>query len=204
MDIVVKDYDILQKATQMTTWHPYFMNIAKAVAERSTCTRRKVGSVAVNNKRRILATGYNGAPRGIDHCTRETCIRVINQIPSGEQLNMCIASHAEQNLICQAATSGVDLTGCVVFCTHSPCLECTKLLINCGVKRVFYDEEYPDTSNGLIAHLWDQHAKNICPDIPTITGKNICIRLTNDYLKQFRQLCVLWLEGSKGISKPLW
>lgn len=193
------------KATQMTTWHTYFMNIAKAVSKRSTCTRRKVGSVAVNDKRRILATGYNGAPSGIEHCTRDTCIRVINNIPSGEKLDICLASHSEMNLICQAATSGTNLTGCVVFCTHSPCLTCTKLLINCGVKRVFYDEAYPDTSGGLIEHLWNQHAKNLYPNIPAITGKNICIHLTNDYLKQFCNICEMWLRGDKGISsKPLW
>lgn len=121
----------------------YFLGIAYLVAQRSTCIRRKVGAVAVSNKR-ILATGYNGAPPNMSHCTAETCIRAVEHIPSGQALERCKAIHAEANLLVQAAIHGVSLHGCTVYCTTAPCTGCTKLLIGIGCKRIVVLEDYPD------------------------------------------------------------
>lgn len=124
-------------------WTEYFAEIAKLVAERSTCIRRKVGCIAVKDKR-ILATGYNGAPSGIKHCFEVGCLREELKIPSGERHELCRGLHAEQNVIIQAALHGVSLKGCDIYCTHLPCLICTKMLINCEVKNIYYLEGYPD------------------------------------------------------------
>ena len=125
-------------------WPEYFMRIAHLVAERSTCLRRKVGAIAVG-ERRILATGYNGAPAGIAHCEEVGCLREQLGVPSGERHELCRALHAEQNLLVQAAVHGVSLRGAEVYCTTQPCLICTKLLINCRVKAIYYAESYPDS-----------------------------------------------------------
>jgi dCMP deaminase len=124
-------------------WDEYFAKIALLVAERSTCLRRKVGAVAVKDKR-ILATGYNGAPSGIKHCIEIGCLREKLKIPSGERHELCRGLHAEQNVIIQAALHGVSLKGCDIYCTHLPCLICTKMLINCAVKNIYFLEGYPD------------------------------------------------------------
>ncbi len=125
------------------SWPEYYMGIAKLVAERSTCTRRKVGAVAVRDKR-VLATGYNGAPSGLDHCLDIGCLRQQMGIPSGQRHEICRGLHAEQNVIIQAAIHGVQLKGAVIYCTTQPCLICTKMLINCAVEAVYYAEAYPD------------------------------------------------------------
>ncbi len=125
------------------SWDEYFLKIALLVSERSTCLRRKVGAVAVKDKR-ILATGYNGAPSGIKHCLEVGCLREKLQVPSGERHELCRGLHAEQNVIIQAALHGISLNGCDLYCTHQPCLICTKMLINCGVKRILFLEGYPD------------------------------------------------------------
>ena len=124
-------------------WPQYFMNITLMVAERSTCRRRRVGAVAVKDKR-ILATGYNGAPRNIRDCLEVGCLRERDGIPSGQRHELCRGLHAEQNVIIQAAVHGVSLAGAVIYCTHQPCLICTKMLLNCGVTAVYYHESYPD------------------------------------------------------------
>ena len=124
-------------------WPQYFMQITYLVAQRSTCLRRKVGALAVK-ERRILATGYNGAPAGIPHCLDTGCLRQQLGIPSGERHEICIGLHAEQNVIIQAAVHGISLKGSEIYCTHQPCLICTKMLINCGVSAVYYANEYPD------------------------------------------------------------
>lgn len=118
------------------SWDEYFMNIAKAVASRSTCTRRSVGALVVREKR-ILATGYNGAPAGLRHC---------DHTGGGDMRDgHCARStHAEQNAIVQAARHGTMIDGATVYCTAQPCLTCAKLLVNAGVKRVVYDGDYPD------------------------------------------------------------
>lgn len=119
------------------------MGIAKLVAERSTCLRRKVGALAVKDKR-ILATGYNGAPAGLEHCLDIGCLREKMGIPSGQRHELCRGLHAEQNVIIQAAMHGVRLEGAEIYCTTQPCLICTKMLINCGIAAIIFDHGYPD------------------------------------------------------------
>lgn len=126
------------------SWPQYFMRIAYLVAERSTCLRRRVGAVAVKD-RRILATGYNGAPAGVAHCLEVGCLRQQLGIPSGQRHEICRGLHAEQNVIIQAAIHGVSLEGAELYCTTQPCLICTKMLINCGITTVWHAESYPDS-----------------------------------------------------------
>lgn len=124
-------------------WDSYFLLIAKVVASRSTCLRRKVGAVLVRN-RRILSTGYNGAPRGVSHCEETGCLRERLGIPSGERHEICRGSHAEINAISQAAADGVMTQDSWLYCTHEPCVYCTKALINAGCTRVVFLNPYPD------------------------------------------------------------
>jgi len=114
------------------------------VAKRSTCLRNQVGAVLVRDKR-ILSTGYNGAPRNLPHCLELGCIRDALEVPSGERHELCRAVHAEQNAIIQAALHGVSVTGATLYCTHQPCVLCAKMLINSQVRRVVYGNPYPDT-----------------------------------------------------------
>jgi len=135
-----------EKATPHTrpTWDEYFMGIAELTAKRSTCLRRNVGAVIVQD-RHIVATGYNGAPRGIDHCAqRGGCLREELGIPSGERHELCRALHAEQNAIIQAATFGHSIEGATMYITHAPCVICSKMIINAGIKKIIVGAEYPD------------------------------------------------------------
>lgn len=125
------------------SWEEYFMDIARLVARRSTCLRRQVGAVVVKEKN-ILATGYNGTPSGIVHCEEVGCLRQQLGVPSGERHELCRGLHAEQNAIIQAAKHGINIGGAILFSTHSPCLICTKMIINAGVQRIVYLEGYPD------------------------------------------------------------
>ncbi|MDZ4183553.1 MAG: cytidine/deoxycytidylate deaminase family protein [Desulfuromonadales bacterium] len=125
------------------SWDEYFMEIAKLVASRSTCLRRQVGAVMVKDKN-ILSTGYNGTPSGIRHCSEVGCLRQQMNVPSGERHELCRGLHAEQNAIIQAAKHGVNIDGAVLYCTHSPCIICSKMLINSGVKRIVCTDGYPD------------------------------------------------------------
>jgi len=124
-------------------WHTYFMEITSLVATRSTCLRRKVGALIVKDKR-ILTTGYNGAPRGLPHCLDIGCLRMQRNIPPGERHELCRGIHAEQNAIIQAATSGTSIEGAVLYSTHHPCSLCIKMIMNAGIKQIFYLEGYPD------------------------------------------------------------
>lgn len=124
-------------------WDNYFLLIAQVVASRSTCLRRHVGAVLVRDMQ-ILSTGYNGAPKGISHCDDTGCLREKLGIPSGERHEICRGSHAEINAIAQAAAAGVATQGCWMYCTHEPCVYCTKALINAGCERIVYINEYPD------------------------------------------------------------
>jgi dCMP deaminase len=119
----------------------YFMEIATVVAKRSTCLRSQVGALFVKNKR-ILSTGYNGAPSGLDHCDLVGCAR--EGVASGTRHELCRAVHAEQNAIIQAALHGISIEGATLYCTHQPCILCAKMMINAQVKRVVYAESYPD------------------------------------------------------------
>ena len=126
------------------TWDEYFMEMAELTAKRSTCMRRSVGAVIVKDKRAI-ATGYNGAPKGIRHCEdRGGCLRQKLGVPSGQRHELCMALHAEQNAIIQAAKLGVSIDGATLYCTHQPCSVCAKMIINAGIQRVVYQEGYPD------------------------------------------------------------
>ena len=125
------------------SWDEYFMELAEVVAKRSTCLRRNVGAVVVKDKR-VLATGYNGAPSGLAHCTETGCLRETLSIPSGERVEMCRGLHAEQNALVQAARYGIALEGAVLYCTNQPCITCAKMLINAGIAKVVYRNPYPD------------------------------------------------------------
>ena len=124
-------------------WDSYFLEIASIVASRSTCLRRKVGAVLVKD-RRLLTTGYNGAPAGMRHCQDTGCLRQIHNIASGERHELCRGLHAEQNAIIQAALHGVSIKGAVLYCTHHPCSMCAKMLVNAGIRRAVLKESYPD------------------------------------------------------------
>ena len=116
-------------------WDEYFMQIARTVATRATCPRAAVGCVLVR-EHRILTTGYNGSPRGAAHCTEVGCTLVDGH---------CVrATHAEANAVVQGALHGVTLSGSVAYCTHQPCVHCTKLLVSAGVRKIVYDVAYPD------------------------------------------------------------
>ena len=126
------------------SWDSYFMEMAELVAKRSTCIRRNVGAVVVQD-RRIVATGYNGAPKGLAHCSEiGGCLRQKLGIPSGERHEMCRALHAEQNAIIQAATSGQSVEGATIYITHQPCVICAKMIINAGIEKIIVKEGYPD------------------------------------------------------------
>jgi dCMP deaminase len=125
------------------SYDEYFMEMAYVVAKRSTCLRRKVGAILVKEKH-ILSTGYNGAPKGLKHCSETGCLRQDQNIPSGERHELCRGLHAEQNAIIQAAVFGVSIKGSVLYCTNTPCVVCVKMLINAGVTEIIYAGEYPD------------------------------------------------------------
>ena len=126
------------------SWKEYFMDIALLVARRSTCRRRRVGAITVRDKR-ILATGYNGAPTGLPHCLDIGCLREELEIPSGERHELCRGLHAEQNVIIQAAYHGVSVEGATLYCTNLPCSICSKMLINAGIRDIIYQEGYADS-----------------------------------------------------------
>jgi dCMP deaminase len=126
------------------SWEEYFMDITHLVAKRSTCLRRQVGSVLVKDKK-ILATGYNGAPSRLEHCLDIGCLRQKQGIPSGERHELCRGLHAEQNAIIQAAYHGVEIRAAILYCTNHPCIICSKMIINAGIQRIVYEEGYADT-----------------------------------------------------------
>jgi len=147
------------------SWNEYFMDITRLVARRSTCMRRQVGAVLVKEKN-ILATGYNGTPTGITHCDVTGCLREQLKVPSGERHELCRGLHAEQNAIIQAARHGVNIEDSVLYCTNSPCIICTKMLINAGIREVIYLEGYADQLSmemldeaGIAARLFDDVMK---------------------------------------------
>ncbi len=125
------------------TWDEYFMKAAFLVCERSTCLRRRVGAVLVKD-RQILATGYNGAPKGISHCEVVGCLREKLGVPSGQRHEICRGLHAEQNVILQAASFGVSTRESTLYITNAPCSICAKMIINAGIKEVVIESEYPD------------------------------------------------------------
>ena len=119
------------------------MKMAHLVSERSTCLRRAVGAVLVKDKM-VLATGYNGAPKGLEHCEVVGCIRAEMNVPSGTRHELCRGVHAEQNAIIQAAVFGVSIDGACIYITNHPCSVCAKMLINAGIEEIIYSGEYHD------------------------------------------------------------
>jgi dCMP deaminase len=133
----------VKKQPRRKNWDEYFIAIAQLVAERSTCLRRKVGAVLVREKR-ILCTGYNGAPHHLVHCDQVGCLRDRLGIPAGERIEICRGIHAEQNTLVQAAAFGIQVSGATLYCTHAPCITCAKMLINAGIKEFVIAIDYPD------------------------------------------------------------
>ena len=122
-------------------WDTYFMDIAHVVKRRGNCMRRKVAAVVVKD-RRIISTGYNGTPRGVTNCCDGGCKRCSGDAVSGADLGACICSHAEENAITQAAYHGIALKGAVLYSTLSPCLICSKMIVNAGIAEVVYEDAY--------------------------------------------------------------
>ena len=154
------------------SWDEYFMQIARQVATRSTCLRRHVGAVIVRDKR-ILTTGYNGAPSGMAHCDVVGCLRDQLGIPSGQRQEICRGLHAEQNAIIQAALHGVSTEGATIYVTHQPCITCAKMIINAGIRRAVCASSYPDElardmlqEAGVALEVWDSREEQDSKHVP--------------------------------------
>ena len=130
-------------------WDEYFMQIVRLVSQRSTCLRRQVGAIIVKDKR-ILSTGYNGAPAGLKHCREAGCVREQQNVPSGQRHELCRGLHGEQNAIIQAALYGVSIKESTLYSTHLPCSLCAKMLVNAGIKEIIYSDGYADELSLLI------------------------------------------------------
>ncbi len=144
-DLREKMKELIRQLSATTTrpgWDEYFMNIAKVVALRSNCLKRKVAAVIVRDKR-IISTGYNGTPRGVKNCNEGGCPRCNSFAKSGSGLEDCYCSHAEENSITQSAYHGVNIKGATLYTTFSPCLMCTKMIINSGIAEVIFNTDYP-------------------------------------------------------------
>ncbi|MDR1921275.1 MAG: cytidine/deoxycytidylate deaminase family protein [Candidatus Adiutrix sp.] len=124
-------------------WDEYFLQLAELAGTRSTCLRRQVGAILVSD-RRVLATGYNGAPSGLAHCREAGCLRKEMGIPSGQRHEMCRAIHAEQNAVLQAAQHGIAIKAATLYCTTQPCAICAKMLLNLDITRMVLRSSYPD------------------------------------------------------------
>jgi dCMP deaminase len=132
-----------EKVNHRPDWDIYFLDIVELVSRRSTCRRRSVGAGLVRD-RRILATGYNGAPSKLEHCLDIGCLREQLNVPSGERHELCRGLHAEQNVIIQAALHGVITKGSTLYCTNHPCVICAKMIINAGIIRIVIRDGYSD------------------------------------------------------------
>src|SRR6516162_1826047 len=132
----------LLKEIQRPSWDEYFMDIAKVVASRSNCMKRKVAAIIVRDKR-VVSTGYNGTPRGTRNCNEGGCPRCNNLATSGTALDECLCSHGEENAIVQASYHGVSLKDAIIYTTFAPCLQCTKMIINSGIREVIFNMDYP-------------------------------------------------------------
>ena len=147
------------------SWDEYFMEMAHLVAKRSTCLRRSVGAVLVREKR-ILATGYNGAPSGLKHCIEIGCLRQKLNVPSGERHELCRALHAEQNALIQSSLHGISVKGATLYTTTQPCVICAKMLINAGIKEIVMTQGYPDKmSRDLLKQAKIKIRKIRCKDV---------------------------------------
>ena len=153
-EILYKKADQLLQELQGETkkkrpdWDEYFMNIAKVVALRSNCMKRHVAAVIVKDKR-IISTGYNGTPRGVTNCSEGGCPRCNQFVEGGTRLDECLCSHGEENAIVQAAYHGINIKDASLYTTFAPCLMCTKMIINAGIKEVVYNIDYPLNDTAL-------------------------------------------------------
>jgi len=136
--------------TTRPSWDDYFMQFALLARTRATCIRRQVGAVIVRD-RQVLTTGYNGAPRGMQHAAEVGCLRQQRGVPSGQRAEICRGLHAEQNAIIQAAYQGICIRDSVLYCTNAPCTICIKMIVNAGIRRVYYLEPYQDELSASIA-----------------------------------------------------
>ena len=134
--------DKLMRQEQRPDWDTYFMDVARVVATRSNCMKRKVAAIIVRDKR-MISTGYNGTPRGTRNCNEGGCPRCNNMAASGTSLDECLCSHGEENAIVQASYHGVSLKDAIIYTTFAPCLMCAKMIINSGIREVIYNLEYP-------------------------------------------------------------
>jgi dCMP deaminase len=132
----------LMSGSKRPSWDEYFMSIAKVVAMRSNCMKRKVAAIIVRD-RRVISTGYNGTPRGARNCNEGGCPRCNSMAESGTALNECLCCHGEENAITQAAYHGIPLKGATLYTTFAPCLLCTKMIVNSGIAEVVYNQDYP-------------------------------------------------------------
>jgi dCMP deaminase len=145
------------------SWDQYFLTITRQVAERSTCTRAKVGAVIVRDKN-ILATGYNGAPAGLPHCLDVGCLVYTSRTPSGEVEENCFRTiHAEINAIAQAAKNGANIRDADIYITHTPCIHCLKVLINTGIRRICYEHEYKRHTLAELLGYTDVKLERVAP-----------------------------------------
>jgi dCMP deaminase len=133
----------MESKNSRPSWDDYFMDITRLVAKRTTCLRRAVGAIIVKDKR-ILATGYNGAPANVRHCLEVGCMRETLNVASGQRHELCRGIHAEQNAIIQAAYHGVSVKGASLYSTTQPCSICAKMIINAGIDTIYYDSGYAD------------------------------------------------------------
>jgi dCMP deaminase len=151
------------------SWDEYFMRITREVAGRSTCLRRHVGAVLVQD-RRLLATGYNGPPRGLPHCEEVGCLRAQQGVPSGERHELCRGLHAEMNVLIQAALYGIPVRGATLYATNAPCSLCAKMLINAQVERVVAAEDYPDPLAKAMLHEAGVKVEFLAIQPPSLLG----------------------------------
>ena len=132
-----------KKTKKRPSWDEYFLEVACLVAKRATCLRRSVGAVLVKDKR-ILATGYNGSPKGMAHCLDTGCLREKLKVPSGQRQELCRGLHAEQNVLIQSALYGISSENSTLYVTNQPCVICAKMIINAGIKEIVISDGYPD------------------------------------------------------------
>jgi len=160
-----------KKRSLRPSWDEYFMKIAMLAAERSTCLRRHVGAIIVKNKK-VLTTGYNGAAKGTKDCLELGCLRDKLNIPSGTRHEICRAIHGEQNAIIQAASRGININGAIMYCTHSPCMICAKMIVNAGIKEIITYNDYADKNAILFLKEAKVKLRKVTKPIPLIKSKD--------------------------------
>jgi len=172
------------------TFEATFMEMCSLVSRRTTCPRRAVGAVIVKDNH-VLTTGYNGAPKGFPHPIETGCIREELGIPSGEFSDVCPCLHAEQNAILQAALFGVSVKDGTLYCTTQPCTQCARMVVNAGIRKVVFEQEYNDmmsigllTTGGVELYRWDAAANKAVRDTRSNTFQEAQNRFKEEYRKR--------------------